>query len=169
VGWRGGPAPVGSHTTVRESSLSLPASELPHTVEEALFTLAGDQAVPTELSGGPSSPDALHGGPVSAPVVRALEHYGPGRALQPVRLTLELLRPVPFAPLTLRPRGPSQGGDTVSNPVGTARCTARATNHDCLRVSIALRLATPQMSALRGRQKRTFLVRKIGDLELNHR
>lgn len=90
LGWRGGPAPVGSYTTVRESSLSLPASELPHTVEEALFTLAGDQAVPTELSCGPSSQMA---------------------------------------------------------------CTAGQCR---LRSCVALRLATPQMSALRGRQKRTF-------------
>ena len=58
--------------------------------------------MPTELSRGPWSPDALHGGPVAALVVRAAEHHGPGAELQLARLTLELLRPVPFAPLTVR-------------------------------------------------------------------
>jgi hypothetical protein len=43
----------------------------------------------------------LHGGPVAALVIRAAERHQPGADLQPLRLTLELLRPVPLAPLTV--------------------------------------------------------------------
>jgi Thioesterase-like superfamily len=39
---------------------------------------------------------------VAALVTRAVEHHRPGEDLQPTRLTLELLRPVPFAPLIVR-------------------------------------------------------------------
>ena len=69
---------------------------------EALFVSDGARFVPTELSRGPWSPDALHGGPVAALVIRAVERHRPGEGLQPTRLTLELLRPVPFSPLTVR-------------------------------------------------------------------
>lgn len=68
----------------------------------ALFVPADGQLVPTELARGPWSPDALHGGPVAAIVVRAVERHRPGDDLLPTRLTLELVRPVPFAPLHVR-------------------------------------------------------------------
>ncbi len=60
--------------------------------------------VPTDRARGPWSPDALHGGPVAALVARSAERHGENRddALQLARITLELLRPVPLAPLTLR-------------------------------------------------------------------
>ena len=59
--------------------------------------------LPTELSRGPWDPGALHGGPVGALVARAVERStaaspAPGHL---IRLTLELLRPVPVAPLTV--------------------------------------------------------------------
>ncbi len=68
---------------------------------EALFRPSGHRFEPTELSRGPWSADALHGGPVAALVVRAVERHSPGEDLPLVRLTLELLRPVPFSPLSL--------------------------------------------------------------------
>lgn len=66
---------------------------------EALFDRDGEYYIPTELSRGPWTPDALHGGPVAALVAHladAAEARGP---MHPARLTLELLRPVPLAPL----------------------------------------------------------------------
>jgi Thioesterase-like superfamily len=67
----------------------------------ALFVPDRDAMVPTGRARGPWSPDALHGGPVAALVARAAERHAAradGR-LQLVRITLELLRPVPMAPL----------------------------------------------------------------------
>lgn len=67
---------------------------------DALFEPAdGGHWQPTELSRGPWAPEALHGGPVAALLAGAAEPLLNG--LQPVRLTVELLRPVPMAPLTV--------------------------------------------------------------------
>lgn len=70
---------------------------------DALFTVLDDDHVqPTELSRGPWSPDAQHGGPVAALVARAAERAlaATGAAARsPVRLTLDLERPVPLTPL----------------------------------------------------------------------
>ncbi|HXW39156.1 MAG TPA: thioesterase family protein, partial [Acidimicrobiales bacterium] len=77
--------------------------------DEALFVPAGGAFEPTELSRGPWSPDALHGGPVAALVIRAVERHRPGDDLQATRLTLELLRPVPFAPLAVRTETTREG------------------------------------------------------------
>lgn len=66
---------------------------------DALFeAVDGDRWLPTDLARGPWSPDALHGGPVAALLARAAEPLLGG--LQPVRLTVELLRPVPVRPLS---------------------------------------------------------------------
>lgn len=72
----------------------------------SLFTDLGDgRFQPTGHSRGPWSPDALHGGPVAALVALAAEDAltATGRLAQvPVRLTVDLERPVPLAPLTVR-------------------------------------------------------------------
>ncbi len=67
----------------------------------ALFVPEGAVLVPTDRARGPWSPEALHGGPVAALVARSAERHGDNRddGLQLARLTLELLRPVPLAPL----------------------------------------------------------------------
>lgn len=59
---------------------------------------------PTGFSRGPWSPDALHGGPTAALVAHAAEAVlvdSGADARLPVRLTLDLERPVPLAPLTV--------------------------------------------------------------------
>lgn len=82
---------------------SSPASLGCWSMADALFTVIDERVVePTELSRGPWSADALHGGPVAALVARAAERVLAGTgsdAVAPVRLTLDLERPVPLAPL----------------------------------------------------------------------
>jgi hypothetical protein len=64
----------------------------------ALFIPTGaDLWLPTDLARGPWDPNALHGGPSAAMLARAVEPLL--APLQPTRLTVELLRPVPVAPL----------------------------------------------------------------------
>lgn len=65
-------------------------------------TLSDGRIQPTELSRGPWSPNALHGGPVAA----LMAHFGEAAlaetgadAVTPVRLTLDLERPVLLAPM----------------------------------------------------------------------
>lgn len=68
---------------------------------DALFRrLAADQFLPTDLARGPWSREALHGGPPAALMAGAAQ-AALGDGLFPSRLTVELLRPVPVAPLTV--------------------------------------------------------------------
>lgn len=74
----------------------------------ALFHVDGERIVPTDLARGPWYPDTLHGGPPTALLARTVERHDPGPASFVARLTVELLRPIPMAPLqvvarTLRP------------------------------------------------------------------
>jgi acyl-CoA thioesterase len=67
----------------------------------ALFRVAGENVwQPLDAARGPWTPDALHGGPVAALLAHAslalLED------LQPVRMTVEILRPVPVAPIAVQ-------------------------------------------------------------------
>jgi len=78
------------------------------TVPAHVFEVDGDLAVPTELARGPWSPHAQHGGAPSALLAGLLEAFDLGTATFPARFTLELMRPVPLAPLriersTIRP------------------------------------------------------------------
>jgi hypothetical protein len=76
-------------------------SEDPIAQHRALFLRDGDRYVPTPLARGPWDPNALHGGAPSALFAFACEQHDPGPASYLARLTVELMRPVPLAPLTL--------------------------------------------------------------------
>jgi hypothetical protein len=71
-------------------------------MSESIFTADGDRFVPTEHARGPWDPRALHGGAPAALITAAFERLQPGAELPIGRLSFELLRPVPMAPLTLR-------------------------------------------------------------------
>ena len=97
----------------------------------AIFELDGDRVVPTELARGPWSPDAQHGGAPAGLLARALERADPGDARFVTRLTIELLRPVPLTPLTVRTRTIRPGrkvqwleGSLLADEVEVARATA---------------------------------------------
>lgn len=60
--------------------------------------------MPTELARGPWFPDALHGGPVAALIAREVQRCEPRGDLEVARISLELLRPVPIAPLEVASR-----------------------------------------------------------------
>jgi acyl-Coa thioesterase superfamily protein/acyl-CoA thioesterase superfamily protein len=63
-----------------------------------------ERFVPTEHARGPWDPNALHGGAPAALMTSAFEHVEPGSELQIARLGFELLRPIPFAPLSISTR-----------------------------------------------------------------
>lgn len=66
----------------------------------AFYLPEGGGFRPTELTRGPWDPEAQHAGPPAALIGRALElEVGPGWFLG--RVTYEILRPVPIAPLTV--------------------------------------------------------------------
>lgn len=70
--------------------------------DTALYEPDGDLLVASRLTQGPWSPDAQHGGPVAALIARAVEHVPSSVPMQVVRLTVELLRPVPIAALLVK-------------------------------------------------------------------
>lgn len=67
---------------------------------DALFEpLEGDLVRATELTRGPWDPGAQHGGAPAALLGRAIERVQPGADMRVVRVTMELLRPVPIGEL----------------------------------------------------------------------
>jgi hypothetical protein len=70
----------------------------------AIFHVDDELVVPSVLARGPWSPDAQHGGPPAALLARAVESDEHGAGFVVARLTVELLRPVPIAPLRVRSR-----------------------------------------------------------------
>ncbi len=79
-------------------------SEDPVEVYGALFERDGDRYVPTPLTRGPWDPRAMHGGAPSALFTHVCEQHDPGPAAFVARVTVELFRPVPVEPLTMRVR-----------------------------------------------------------------
>jgi hypothetical protein len=71
---------------------------------ESIFLALGESFLPTDHARGPWDPMALHGGAPAALMSAAFERVEPGAELPVARLGFELLRPVPFAPLTLSTR-----------------------------------------------------------------
>ncbi|MGH9114577.1 MAG: thioesterase family protein [Acidimicrobiales bacterium] len=97
----------------------------------ALYSLDGDRMVPGPLTVGPWYPDAQHGGPVAALLARAVESAPAPTAMQVVRLTVELVRPVPLRPLHVssavtRPGRKVQIVDAALSCDGTEVARARA-------------------------------------------
>jgi Thioesterase-like superfamily len=68
---------------------------------EAFFLPDGDRFVATELTRGPWDPGAQHAGPPAALLGRAIERFGPRGDVQVARVTFEILRQVPIAPLEI--------------------------------------------------------------------
>jgi hypothetical protein len=73
-------------------------------VPAAFFLEDGGSFVPTEATRGPWDPDAQHAGPPSALVGRAIELCEPREGMRIGRVTFEILRPVPLAPLRAEAR-----------------------------------------------------------------
>jgi acyl-Coa thioesterase superfamily protein/acyl-CoA thioesterase superfamily protein len=72
--------------------------------EEAFFVQREDAYDPTELTRGPWDPDSQHAGPPAALIGREIERLEGGGDRQVGRITFEILRPVPIAPLRVEAR-----------------------------------------------------------------
>jgi len=70
----------------------------------AFYEPDGDVIVPTELTRGPWDPGAQHAGPPAALLARAVERLEDGAEFQVGRITFEVLRSVPIAPLRAEAR-----------------------------------------------------------------
>lgn len=96
----------------------------------ALFRRESGGYRPTRLSGSPWSADALHGGPPAALLAREIERFEGGDGLRVVRVTVELLRPVPFERLEVSTRLLRPGRN-----VQLLEATLRSPDHDVARAT----------------------------------
>ena len=97
-------------------------------MSEAFYRRDGDSYVPSELTRGPWDPGAQHAGPPSALLGRAVEAEG----MLVGRITVEVLRPVPLAPLAVTSRVVRPGRNVelveaeLTEAGGERRAVARA-------------------------------------------
>jgi hypothetical protein len=73
-------------------------------VTDAFYSLDGDTAVASELTRGPWDRNAQHAGPPSALLGRAIELCEPRDGMRVGRVTVEILAPIPIAPLSVSAR-----------------------------------------------------------------
>jgi hypothetical protein len=73
-------------------------------VADAFYSVDGDRVVPSELTRGPWDPNSQHAGPPSALLARAIERCEPREGMRIGRVTVEILAPLPIAPMTLSAR-----------------------------------------------------------------
>ena len=71
---------------------------------DAFFEPDGERFAASELTRGPWDPGAQHAGPPAALLARAIERCGEPDGKQVGRVTLEILRPVPIARLSVSAR-----------------------------------------------------------------
>jgi Acyl-CoA thioesterase C-terminal domain/Acyl-CoA thioesterase N-terminal domain len=70
-------------------------------MDSAFYVSDGDRFVSSELTRGPWDPDSQHAGPPAALIARELERMDPDSEWQIGRITFEILKPVPIAPLAI--------------------------------------------------------------------
>jgi hypothetical protein len=90
----------------------------PDAAPDAFYVRDGDRYLATEATRGPWDPDAQHAGPPAALLGREVERTGEIEDAQVGRITLEILRPIPIAPLTVS-AGVLRAGRTVELVEGT--------------------------------------------------
>jgi hypothetical protein len=73
-------------------------------VTGAFYEPKDGQFIPSELTRGPWDPGAQHAGPPSALIGRALERCQPREGMRFGRIAIDILGPVPLAPLTVDAR-----------------------------------------------------------------
>ena len=66
-----------------------------------LYTADGDIFTPSPWAGSPWSTTSQHGGPSNALFMRAVENLAADAGMQPGRLSVDILKPIPMAPLRL--------------------------------------------------------------------
>ena len=120
-------------------------------MSEPLFTVDGDTFVPSAHTRSPWSPESLHGGAAAALLARQTERHEVGVPMQVVRMTIDLVRPVPVAPLTidvrtLRPGGRVTviGAELRADGAVCARMTALRMRDDAVPIPVETPLPTDQ-------------------------
>lgn len=104
---------------------------MPGFVSGAFYLPDGHRFESTELTRGPWSEDSQHGGPPAALLGREIERCDARQGFQVARVTFEILKPVPIAPLevgaeVLRPGRSVELVEATLSAEGEAAMRARA-------------------------------------------
>jgi Thioesterase-like superfamily len=78
-------------------------------LSEPVFRLKGDLAFPSAHAAGPWDPRLQHGSAAASLVVRAAQRLAAAVPMRVARTTIDLMRPVPLAPLSVRGRVVREG------------------------------------------------------------
>jgi hypothetical protein len=116
-------------------------------VAQSFFEPDGDRFVATELTRGPWNATHQHGGPPSALLARALERTLAASAplpMQIVRITVEFLRPILLAPVTLATEM-ERAGKKVARLSGTASIEGTPV---CRATALAIRTSATDLPQL---------------------
>ena len=76
---------------------------------EAVFRIDGDMAIPSRHAGGPWNPSFQHGSAPASLVAWVCEKIATPSPMRVARMTIDLMRPVPIAPLKIRSRVVREG------------------------------------------------------------
>ncbi|HBC56292.1 MAG TPA: hypothetical protein DCZ03_03930, partial [Gammaproteobacteria bacterium] len=69
---------------------------------EGVFQKKGNIFTPTEIASGPWSPKFLHGGATGGLIAYVLENFEPREQMRFARINIDMFRPVPMLPLTVK-------------------------------------------------------------------
>jgi hypothetical protein len=112
-------------------------------IPDAYFVPDGDRFVATEHTRGPWSPNHQHGGPPSALLARAFERLLAEHPMMIVRMTVDLLSPVPIGPLEVT-ASVSRAGRKVQRLDGALTADGRVV---CRATAVAMRVTDIGVSA----------------------
>jgi hypothetical protein len=88
----------------------------------SFFARKGAGYLPSDLTRGPWDPDSQHAGPPAALLAREIERAGEPDGRQVARITYEILKPIPIAPLRVEARvvRPGRNVELVEASLGDA-------------------------------------------------
>lgn len=104
-----------------------------------IFSIDGTRATATPFSAGPWDPTMQHGGAPSALVARAAEQFPAARPMRVVRMTVDLLRPVPVATLDIETEVVREG-----KKIQLLQIRLLADGKECVRASVLKLRDEPQ-------------------------
>jgi hypothetical protein len=109
--------------------------------QEAVYTLDGAVAQPSAYAAGPWDPGLQHGGPSSALIATIVDALPAQAPMQLTRLSVDLMRPAPIAPMDISTRIVRDGRN-----IQLVEAIITIDGKECVRAS-ALRMRTATLNA----------------------
>jgi hypothetical protein len=115
---------------------------------ESVFSISGDTATPSKFAGGPWNASLQHGSAPASLIARICERIPTLVPMRVARLTIDLKRPVPLAPLTIRSRVVREGKLIQLSEISLSAGDLEVVHASILKVRVTP-LALPPAAAIR--------------------